>query len=356
MASAKPVVIVGAGISGLLCAQRLRETGIPSILLDKGQSPGGRLATRRIGNATFDHGAQFFTVRTPQFRTLVDDWQRAGLVFEWCRGFASPLDFESEPTLPEADGHSRYAVRWGMNALAKHLALGASIRTSVRVLAASPAADDDGFTLTIAGESRSANAAEVNLSDTWTLDASALVITTPTPQSAAICATGNLGLSERTLEALASVGYDPAICVMLVLDSETQLPEPGAIQMATFAPDYPVAFVADNYAKGVSTSPAITIHASTAWSREHFDADEELIAAQLIEHAAHWLGGAKVVDYQVKRWRYASPNPVWHEPALIEHHRAGIVVFAGDAFGGPRIEGAALSGLAAANILHHLRV
>ena len=41
------------------------------IVVDKGRGVGGRMATRRVpslsGEATFDHGAQFFTVRDDAF-------------------------------------------------------------------------------------------------------------------------------------------------------------------------------------------------------------------------------------------------------------------------------------------------
>ena len=60
-------VVVGAGLSGLVAAQTLQQDGHEVLVLDKGRSVGGRLATRRIGNATFDHGAQFFTVRNNAF-------------------------------------------------------------------------------------------------------------------------------------------------------------------------------------------------------------------------------------------------------------------------------------------------
>ena len=66
--------IIGAGVSGLVAGRRLVDAGATVIIVDKGRSVGGRLATRRIGGATFDHGAQFFTVRTPAFQAQVDDW------------------------------------------------------------------------------------------------------------------------------------------------------------------------------------------------------------------------------------------------------------------------------------------
>ena len=77
------VVVIGAGIAGLLAAQQLHSTGHEVTVLDKGKSPGGRLATRRIGAATLDHGAQFFTVRDAQFDHHVQQWVHDGVVREW---------------------------------------------------------------------------------------------------------------------------------------------------------------------------------------------------------------------------------------------------------------------------------
>ena len=59
-----------------------------------------------------------------------------------------------------------------------------------------------------------------------------------------------------------------------------------------------------------------------------------------------------VLSVQVKRWRYSVSTSLYPERFLLlpETHPNGTVaplVFAGDAFGGPRVEGAVLSGLAA---------
>ncbi len=80
------VVVVGAGLSGLVAARRLADDH-EVVVLDKGRSVGGRLATRRIGDAVLDHGAQFFTVRGEALRAHTDDWLARGVARVWCHGF-----------------------------------------------------------------------------------------------------------------------------------------------------------------------------------------------------------------------------------------------------------------------------
>ena len=53
----KRIVIIGAGVSGLLCGKRLTEAGHSALLIDKGRNVGGRLSTRRTDGAIFHHGA-----------------------------------------------------------------------------------------------------------------------------------------------------------------------------------------------------------------------------------------------------------------------------------------------------------
>lgn len=81
------VAIIGAGMAGLACAQRLRASGHDVCLFDKGRGPGGRMSTRRVtigeSEVGFDHGAQYFTARDREFRAQVKTWQKDGLVAHW---------------------------------------------------------------------------------------------------------------------------------------------------------------------------------------------------------------------------------------------------------------------------------
>ncbi len=81
------IAIIGAGIAGLSCADYLAMAGHEVALFDKGRGPGGRMSTRRVetsaGQASFDHGAQYFTVRDPAFERVVGDWATLGVAARW---------------------------------------------------------------------------------------------------------------------------------------------------------------------------------------------------------------------------------------------------------------------------------
>src|SRR3712207_9597058 len=79
-------IMVGAGISGLVAACELSDAGWRVVVLDEGSGVGGRMATRRLGDGTFDHGAQFFTVRSGRFGRVVAGWLEAGVAEGGSRG------------------------------------------------------------------------------------------------------------------------------------------------------------------------------------------------------------------------------------------------------------------------------
>ncbi len=54
------LVIVGAGMCGLTLASLRSAASKPALLFEKSKGVGGRLATRRDGDASFDHGAAFY--------------------------------------------------------------------------------------------------------------------------------------------------------------------------------------------------------------------------------------------------------------------------------------------------------
>ncbi|MBA2691099.1 MAG: FAD-dependent oxidoreductase [Rubrobacter sp.] len=314
-------VIVGAGVSGLLAARALEGAGWETVVLDKGRGVGGRMATRRMADGVFDHGAQFFTARSEEFKKLVEEWTDAGAATEWSRGFAD-ADAEREP-----DGHPRYRGSSGMTSIPKHLADGLDVRTGERAVHVL----------------RSGSEWEVRCESGLSERGDALLLTAPVPQSLALV--GGIVPTYRR-EDLRRISYDPCVALMALLDGAADLPEPGGFQIK----GEPLDWISDNHRKGISESPALTIHAGPRWSREHFGDPDEEVSAALLEHAEEALGrnvASHVIGTSVARWRYS-----WVTNNHTERFFVGVdsppLVFAGDAFGEPKVEGASLSGLAAA--------
>lgn len=315
------VGIVGAGAAGLMAARTLQAAGHDTVLFDKGRSVGGRLATRRIGEARLDHGAQFFTARDPRFLALVEQWARDGVVREWCRGFDGH------------DGFPRYVATNGMNALAKHMASGLDVRCSSLVF---------GVTRPTAA---AGNQWVITLDDASTTVVDALIMTCPIPQTFSLL----FGAEVSMPETLWRTDYDRTLALLVTLDGPGVVPSPGGVQASQ--DDDPVFhFIGDNAAKGISRVSALTFHATAAWSLEHWEDDPATTTANLLAAAAPWTGAATVVEHQLKRWRFATPRSIWPDPYWSPDDLPTLAV-AGDAFAGPKVEGAMLSGIAAAEAL-----
>lgn len=307
-------IVVGAGLSGLMCARTLTVHGHDVTVFDKGRSAGGRMATRRIGDARLDHGAQFFTARSEEFSRIIAEWVDRGVAREWCRGFA------------EHDGHPRWVGVGGMTTIAKHLAGSLDVRYGH--LAFSLRRDADTWLLTT--------------DDGRSHDADCIVLTAPIPQSMSLLVSAGVDLPAD----LRSIDYDRTIGLLVTLAGDDHLvPPPGGMQ----SPDAVFSFIGDNHRKGISERAALTFHANPAWSLDHYDVDTDTIAALLMEAASPYLGHCGVLEHQVKKWRFAIPKTLWPEPCWLDP--TGTLALAGDAFAGPRVEGAVLSGLAAGRAL-----
>lgn len=68
--TAYPVLVIGGGISGLACAYRLQQSGIPVRLLEARTRPGGVIATKHTDGFLFELGPQSFLCTEPLSRLI----------------------------------------------------------------------------------------------------------------------------------------------------------------------------------------------------------------------------------------------------------------------------------------------
>jgi predicted NAD/FAD-dependent oxidoreductase len=319
--------IIGAGICGLMAARELNKSGHQVWLLEKARDVGGRMATQQVDDGVFDYGAQFFTGRSPEFCALIDEMQKAHVTRQWYRGYPSP-------SICKDENYPRFCGARGMTDVPQYLAQELTLHLNETVQR-------------IDWVDEKWRVATGNVF--W---ADALILTPPVPQSLTFFK-GNFVLPSIARRALEKITYEPCWSVLAQLNGLSQIPAPGALHLE----DSPLSWIADNHQKGISPRPgSVTIHASGDWTKEHLDQAPEAVTALLVEAAQKYLGRT-VITAQDHYWRYAKPLVIHDAPFYYVGYPAPLF-FAGDAFvspgAGPRVEGAALSGLAVARALNEL--
>ncbi len=314
------IAVIGVGPAGALCAQELTSRGADVVAIDKARGAGGRLSTRRAGDARFDHGAQYFTVRDPALRDRSAAWAASGAIGRWEGPFGtlSPRGFV--PRTPSAD---RWVGTPGMNGLLKHLLQGVEVRFGVRAEALQQT--PDGWTV-------------LGADGQPVVRARHLVVAVPTPQAVPLLS------GHPFAEALGPVRY-AACWATMVVAAPLDIHWTGA-----HVEESPLAWIARNQTKpGRPPGEQWVLHASPEWSREHLEDDPSEVATRLMEsaRALPGLGALAPTSSQAHRWRYALVTEPLGKPCLHDEH----LTVCGDGMLGGRVEAALLSGLAAAEAI-----
>lgn len=325
--SPSSVAVVGAGIAGLTAARHLIQRGFRVCVFEKSRGPGGRMATRRHDDLQFDHGAQYFTSRTPEYRRCVDQWVEAGVVARWRPrlGLASGGRIVEK----EDDGISRYVGMPRMSALTRHLAAGLDIRYQTRVGALDRmqagwiVRDADGLQL---GEY------------------AAVILTTPPRQVVPLLAS----LPHLAAHADA-VRMSPCWAVMAAFGDRLEVNCDGL-----FFANGPLSWAARNSSKpGRAPEETWVLHASPEWSRDNIENDRDVVSERLLLAFFEGAGisTASPSHVQAHRWRYALAETPLQSGCLWDGEAH--IGAAGDWCNGSRVEGAWRSGLAVAGLVTH---
>jgi hypothetical protein len=310
MNEARAVAIIGAGLAGLACARRLQDAGHAVTVFDKSRGVGGRLCTRRGEDWQADHGAQYFTARTPEFQAQVAGWLEAGVVAEWRpqRAVFGPHEASA------GEAVLRYVGVPGMSPPAKALAAGLTVRTGYTVQALRRV--DGGWQLETAEHGLLPEVYQAVLLGVPAAQAEPLL--RPVQVSLADVAAGH-----RLL---------PSWTVMARFDARPDLPFEAA-----FVNEGPLRWVARNSSKpGRTGQECWVLQASAAWSAAHLEEQPETAGRALVA-AFRQLGGPEPAAVSVHRWRYADCEPA--ETGSVWQPESGLGL-CGDWLLGGRVEGA----------------
>ncbi len=316
--------IIGAGMTGLTAGRKISDHGFRVHLFDKARGPGGRMATRRQAQLTFDHGAQYFTARDERFKLRVTSWQREGLVSRWNSRFGI---VSNGTTRSDTSLIPRYVGVPRMSALTRHLSAALQISYATRIKYLVPkgqawqVVDDKG-------------------NDQGLFDY--IIITTP-PDQALPFLQPNTNLFEQA----AGVEMTPCWAVMTAFDEPLD-----TIFDGLFIEDESISWAARNNSKpGRSEVETWVLHGSPAWSKINLELNPDAVSEQLL--AAFWAAtGIKAqtpTNAISHRWRFArATSPLETNCLWDANQRIGL---AGDWCASNRVEGAFLSGHAIADRL-----
>lgn len=333
------VIVIGAGISGLALARRLRELGRSSVVLERARGVGGRCATRRLDGQPVDHGLAFLHGRGQRFLSELGSVENATVIEGWPRVRVG----EGTPCRPEAfEASTRWlAFAEGVNRFAKHLARGSDVRLNTNVEALRPKvfagnAGEGGWELALAsGEIMRARAVAMTLPAPSAID----LIQAAAPVPAELSA---------LLPLLGLVHMSPCLTVIATYPVGTAAPAWDA----SFDPaSGAIHTILHDSGKRVG-APRLTlvVQARPAYSRAHLDDSRESWTQALLEQAAT-LHGTWIVrpeSVQAHVWRNARvyPGSELARPVALRLEDGQVLGFAGDGFhevGG--VEGAFLSGI-----------
>lgn len=308
------IVIIGAGMAGLACAQALAAAGHNSLILDKGRGLGGRMATRRVtlaagagaGAVQFDHGAQYVTAKSPEFAGFLASLPGAAAAWE------------------DGAAHAHYVGLPGMSGLPGAMAAGLDVRRGIEVT----------------GLRREAHGWRVT-AGALSFTATRVVLTVPAPQALPL-----IGAQHPIAASLAAIAMAPCLALMAAFPAGDPRPF-----VSRASPAHPLAWIAQDSTKPGRRTEVTTwvAQAGPAWSARHLEADPASLATRMLPLLCDEIGAnpGAAVYAAAHRWRYARVTAPLGQPFLRSDDAS--LYLGGDWCLGPRVEAAWQSGRAIAD-------
>ena len=341
----KHFAVIGAGIAGITCARTLLQAGHRVTVFEKSAGVAGRMATRDSAFGSFDHGAQYFTVRDPRFALALDTAK--GVSRPWSATTVRVLDtFGRVAAAGLAAREPHWVPSPGMNALvrrwAQPLAASTELETQVTRIERD-ALNRQQWQLRTTGTPGTPDAQHVFSG----FDGVMLAI--PNPQAHALLQASSL--LPRMAQQIAKVEVAPCWTLMLAFPQAiaTRI---GPQWNAARSTHHRIAWLARESSKpGREQIERWTLQASAAWSREHENDSAERVTAKLLKAFAEVAGiRATPAWTDARLWRQAQTLKPLGRPYVWDAARG--IGLCGDWCIGHRVEDAFVSGLELALAVH----
>lgn len=315
----KKIAIIGAGISGLTLAHKLRDI-VEVTILEKSRGVSGRMSTRYYGEFEFDHGAQYFTIKTSQFSQFIQPLIDANVVARWDAQF---VELDRNKITRQNQWSAKYPHYIGiprMNQVGKFLAQGINIKLQTHVQSLTKTKDSK-WNL-VDNKNRS-----LGLFD-W------VISTAPAKQTQELFPTYFVDYLQ--IQHIKMLG-----CYSLMLGFNKPL---SLSWEAAVVNNADISWIAINSSKpGRPKSTSMLVQTTNIWADEHIDEDTEKVKQHIIRELSQVteIDINDPVCFELHRWRYANIGKQDGDKYLIDETNQ--LAACGDWFIEGRVESAFIS-------------
>ncbi len=327
------VAIVGAGMSGLVCAQQLHQAGYRVVVVEKSRGLGGRVTTRRLHDTCADRGLSYLIPHRELTTSFVELLKSQGILTVWTD---TTYEFSADTQkLKAIKGSPLYIAPNGMSEVARFLAKNLEIQLNRRLVGLS--LNNNFWHLQFEAGSPE-------------IIAKAVVVAIPAPQALTLLEPFAAPL---VLDSLRSVEF--ASCISVISGYSADMPLPSW-QAVTVIDDDTLAWISNDSSKRSGMrSPVFVFHSSAKFAKNFIDTEDlQPVGQILLDSVAKLFPELSTPDWlQVDRWRYAFATTPLADNCL-NAHTSQPLICCGDWCGSDRLESAMRSGIAAAGQINQV--
>lgn len=299
--SSNKVIIIGAGFSGLVLANRLAPY-VPTVVYEKSRAVGGRLATRYTEDFTFDHGAQFFTAKDPRLQVMVQQMLAHKVIDIWQGDFAEITNGVITKKRIWDQQYPHYVGIPKMNEIGKWLSRSIQVHRQTQI---------DKISLVGNVWHCYANGELIDKA-TW------MVLAIPIEQALPL-----LPIESISQFKLADVKMQSCYSLMLGSQAKLTLPWDAALVKAM-----DISWISANHSKPArdKTTTSIVALATNLWADVNINTALDVVQQHLFAEVQQILPVANQFTYQaVHRWKYANkPSRTYQSHFLDTDRKLGL--------------------------------